>query len=65
MKKNIIKEVLKANYIKDLHNVTSDISTLSDLQLEKGLNGFYNAYNDYPNLFDCGDVDSILYFSNL
>ena len=64
MKNNIIREVLKRNYIKDFTTVTTVISNLTDIQLEKGFNGFYNAYNDYPNLFDCGDVEAILYFIN-
>ena len=62
--KNIIVKTMNANFIKNFKEVTSEISNLKEIELQKGLEGFYKAYSCLPNLFDCGDVESILYYVN-
>lgn len=62
--KNIIAKTLKANFIEDLKKLTYQISDLKEIELQKGLEGFYKSYACMPNLFDTGDVESILYYVN-
>ena len=61
---NIIEVTLEKNFIKNLKEVCEEIQNLTEAELVKGLEVFFDNYNDLPNLFDCGDVESILYFIN-
>lgn len=59
----IIKEVLCHNFISDFENVTREIKTLSHDEMIKGFLGFKKAYSDLPNIFDCGDVEAVLFYA--
>ena len=61
---NILQVTLEKNFIKNLNEVCEEIKSLTETELVKGLEVFFTSYNDLPNLFDCGDVEAILYFIN-
>ena len=61
---NILQVTLEKNFIKNLNEVCEEIQNLTETELVKGLEVFFANYDDLPNLFDCGDVEAILYFLN-
>ena len=61
---NILQVTLEKNFIKNLKGVCKEIQNLTEAELVKGLEVFFTNYDDLPNLFDCGDVEAILYFIN-